>query len=65
MLGVTFADPWRFQANPEVYLLVAFLVGAFIYSVRVIGPRAVPAGEAVVTRTNIGCFVLASSLRHS
>ena len=27
MLGVTFADPWRFEANPEVYLLVVFLVG--------------------------------------
>jgi putative membrane protein len=57
MLGATFADPWRFQANPEVYLLVAFLVGAFIYSVRVIGPRAVPAGEKVVSGSNIGCFI--------
>ena len=53
MLGVTFADPWRFQANPEVYLLVAFLIGAYVYSVRVIGPRAVAPGQPVVTRTNI------------
>ena len=30
MLGATFADPWRFQANPEVYLLVAFLIAAVI-----------------------------------
>ena len=36
-----FADPWRFEANPEVYLLVAFLVGAFVYMVRRIGPSAV------------------------
>jgi putative membrane protein len=56
MIGATFADPWRFEANPEVYLLVAFLIGAYIYSVRVIGPRAVPAGEPVVTRTNVWCF---------
>ncbi len=62
MLGVTFADPWRFQANPEVYLLVAFLIGAYVYSVRVIGPRAVPAGEQVVSRKNIGCFAGAMAL---
>jgi putative membrane protein len=62
MLGATFADPWRFQANPEVYLLVAFLIGAFVYSIRVIGPRAVGPGERVVSRTNIGCFVGAMAL---
>jgi putative membrane protein len=56
MLGATFADPWRFQANPEVYLLVVFLIGAYVYSMRVIGPRAVPVGDVIVTRTNIGCF---------
>ena len=56
MFGATFADPWRFQANPEVYLLVAFLIAAFVYSVRVIGPRAVAAGEQIVSRTNVGCF---------
>ena len=56
MLGATFADPWRFQANPEVYLLVAFLIAAYVYSVRVIGPRAVVAGEQIVSRTNVGCF---------
>ncbi len=56
MLSVTFANPWRFQANPEVYLLVTFLIGAFVYSVRVLGPRAVQPGQPVVTRTNIVCF---------
>lgn len=62
MLGVTFADPWRFQANPEVYVLVAFLIGAFVYSVRVIGPRAVAAGERIVSGVNVGCFVGAMAL---
>jgi putative membrane protein len=56
MLGATFANPWRFQANPEVYLLVTFLIGAYVYSMRVIGPRAVPEGQPIVTRTNVGCF---------
>jgi putative membrane protein len=62
MIGATFADPWRFQANPEVYLLVVFLIGAYVYSMRIIGPRAVPAGEPIVTRTNVGCFVGAMTL---
>jgi len=56
MFGATFADPWRFEANPEVYLLVAFLIAAYVYSIRVIGPRAVEAGQPVVTRTNVWCF---------
>jgi putative membrane protein len=56
MFGATFADPWRFQANPEVYVLVAFLIGAYVYSIRVIGPRAVGAGQPVVTRLNVGSF---------
>jgi len=62
MFGATFADPWRFQANPEVYVLVVFLIGAYVYSIRVIGPRAVPAGEQIVSRQNIGCFAGAMAL---
>ena len=53
----TYADPWRFVANPEVYLLVAFLIGAYVYTIRVIGPHAVAAGQPVVTRRNVWCFV--------
>jgi putative membrane protein len=56
MLGVTFADPWRYQANPEVYLLVAFLIAAYVYAIRVIGPRAVAEGQPVVTRAHVWCF---------
>ncbi|MGK0423477.1 MAG: putative membrane protein, partial [Ilumatobacter sp.] len=51
------ADPWRFQWHPEVWLLVAFLTGAFVYMVRVIGPKAVPPGQRVVTQKNIYAFV--------
>jgi len=36
--AVPFEDPWRFQSNVEVYLLVGFLIGAYVYAVRVIGP---------------------------
>ena len=50
-------DPWRYQFHPEVWILVAFLTGAYIYMVRVIGPKAVPPGQPAVSRFNIGCFV--------
>jgi putative membrane protein len=51
-----------FQWHPEVWLLVGFLTGAYIYMVRVIGPKAVGPGEAVVTRTNLGTFAAAMLL---
>lgn len=50
-------DPWRYQWHPEVWVLVGFLTIAYIYMVRVIGPKAVPPGQPAVTRFNIGCFV--------
>ena len=59
MLAAVFANPWRFQPNPEVYLLVAFLVGAYVYMVRTIGPTAVPAGTRPISRRNLVSFVLA------
>lgn len=49
-------DPWRYQFHPEVWVLVAFLTGAYIYMVRVIGPNAVAPGQRVVTRSNVWCF---------
>ena len=51
-------NPWRYQAHPEVWLLVAFLIGAYIYVVRVLGPQ-VSDVEQPVTRKNIVAFVAA------
>jgi putative membrane protein len=44
------ADPWAFRPHIEVWALIAVIVGAWFYAVRVIGPKAVAPGEAVVTR---------------
>ena len=49
MLTAAAAEPWRFQAHIEVWLLVAFLVVSYIYMVRVLGPRAVGPNGVVVT----------------
>ena len=52
-------DPLAFQWHPEVWILVAFLTGAYLYMVRVIGPRAVGQGQPVVSRMNVIAFPLA------
>ena len=49
-------QPWRFQPHPQVWLLIAFLIAAYVYAVRVIGPDAVPSGKPIVTRRQIGAF---------
>jgi len=55
-------DPWRFQFHPEVWLLVALLAVFYVYVVRVLGPRAVPPGEPVVTKRQMLCFVAGITL---
>jgi putative membrane protein len=57
-----YADPWAFNAHPEIWILVAFFTGAYIYMARVIGPRAVPAGQQPVTRRQVSYFVGAMAL---
>jgi len=54
-------NPWRFQAHPEIWLLLAFLIGAYTYAVRVIGPQA-DVGEQVLTRKNLMAFITAIGL---
>ncbi len=43
-------SPWRFQAHPEVWILVAFVLGAYVYAVRVIGPVVVKSGPVITSR---------------
>ena len=57
MVGEMFVDPWRYQLHLEVWLLIVFLVSSYIYVVRVLGPRAVTAGEPIVTRRQLVCFI--------
>lgn len=52
-------NPWRFQPHPEVWLLIASIVGLAVYAVRVIGPKAVRDGSPIVTRRQKGWFALA------
>jgi putative membrane protein len=43
-------EAWRWQPHPEVWFLVLGVVALSLYVVRVIGPKAVPAGRPVLTR---------------
>ena len=53
------ANPWAYAPHPEVWLLIAFLAGAYTYVIRVLGPRAVAPGEQVTTRRQMQCAVAA------
>ncbi len=50
-------NPWRYQPHPEVWLLVIGLVAAFVYTVRVLGPRVAPKGS-VISRRQITTFTV-------
>jgi putative membrane protein len=55
-------NPWAFQWHPEVWILVGFLTGAYIYMVRAIGPNAVPDGVPPVSSKNKVAFVSAMAI---
>lgn len=51
------ADPWRYQQHLEIWVLIIGLLIAFVYAIRVVGPKVVPSGE-VISRKQIGTFSL-------
>ena len=57
-----YPNPWEFHAHPEVWLLMLFLIGAYVYLVKVIGPKAVPAGTRPVSRRQITYFAFGIGL---
>ena len=56
------ADPWAYHFHPEVWALVLSLIAAWFYVVRVIGPKAVAPGAAIVTRRQKNYFIAAMAL---
>jgi putative membrane protein len=57
-LAATSPDAWRWQPHPEVWMLVASVVGLAFYAVRVLGPKVVPAGTKLTTGRQRMFFVL-------
>ncbi len=56
------SDAWRYQFHPEVWLMMAALVGLGFYVVRVVAPVAPGVGSVVVTKRQRLCFVAAAVL---
>ena len=55
-------SPWRFQAHPEIWLLLLFLIGAYTYAVKVIGPQAGVPKDKILSRKNLAAFIGAIGL---
>jgi putative membrane protein len=55
-------DFWRWQPHPEVWLLVLGVAVLACVAVRVVGPKVVPAGQPVVTRSQLAWLVLGLAL---
>jgi putative membrane protein len=51
-------DFWRWQPHPEVWLLVGAVVVLAIYALRVVGPKVVPAGSPVISRSQLAWLAL-------
>lgn len=51
-------DYFRWVPHPEVWVLVLSLIALYVWAGRVIGPKAVPAGQPAYSRRQITCFVL-------
>jgi putative membrane protein len=49
-------SPWRYNAHPEVWLIVVGAAACYWYAVTRIGPLVVPRGAAVVTRRQVVWF---------
>lgn len=44
-------QPWRWIPHPEVWVMIAVLVLLYLYATRIVGPKVVPAGEPIITRS--------------
>ena len=50
-------NPFRYNAHPEVWLIVASALAAYWYAITRIGPRVVPRGTRVVSRRQVTWYL--------
>jgi putative membrane protein len=58
-IAATQPDVWRFTPHPEVWLLIASVIGFGWYVAKVIGPKVARDGSAVVSRRQVRFFTAA------
>ena len=51
-------DPWEWQPHPEVWILLAGIIGLGYYATHIIGPKVVGSGGEIVNRKQKRYFVL-------
>lgn len=56
-------QPWKWNPHPEVWVMIVVLALMYLYATRVIGPKVVPRGEPIITRSQsrwffTGLFIL-------
>ena len=56
------ARPWRFEAKPQVWFLVAGIIAVGVYAARVIGPKVVESGGIVVSVKQRWSFIAGVAL---
>jgi putative membrane protein len=56
------AAPWEWHIHPDVWLLVAALYIGYPLIMRTLGPRFVPAGEVVVSKSRQACWYVGTTL---
>jgi putative membrane protein len=56
------SDFWRWQPHPEVWLLVGGVTVLAVYALRVVGPKVVPAGAPVISRSQLAWLALGVAL---
>lgn len=49
-------SPWAWHPHPDVWLLVAALGGGYVYALRRLGPRRVPAGSRSASPAQMAAF---------
>lgn len=49
-------NPWAWHPHPDVWLLVAVLGGGYVFALRRLGPRHVPAGVPAASRAQMATF---------
>ncbi len=62
MAALAAVDAWDYELHPEVWLLVAAIVGLGVYATRSIGPLVTAEGTPVVTRLQKWCFAAGVAL---
>ena len=49
-------QPWKWVPHPEVWVMILALALMYLYVTRILGPKAVPRGEPIITRSQSRWF---------